>query len=79
MPLLDVAPHDLWELACLRWYPCGLPDRPQRLYREQARSHMDLAVMDITQPVGAGLPAMVSPRFAWQTVAPVARASPLSH
>ncbi|PAA29054.1 hypothetical protein CJU73_09580 [Pseudomonas fragi] len=33
----------LWERACSRWHHCGLPGRPQRLHREQARSHKGLA------------------------------------
>ncbi|MDE4512265.1 hypothetical protein EU514_00260 [Pseudomonas fragi] len=29
----------LWERACPRWDRRGLPEKPQRLNREQARSH----------------------------------------
>ncbi|MFJ3377649.1 alginate biosynthesis TPR repeat lipoprotein AlgK [Pseudomonas sp. NPDC086112] len=32
-------PHTLWERACSRRDQHGLPDAPQRLLREQARSH----------------------------------------
>ncbi|OZY40424.1 hypothetical protein CJF43_17665 [Pseudomonas fragi] len=33
-------PQFLWERACSRRHPCGLPERPRRLHREQARSHI---------------------------------------
>ena len=29
----------LWERACPRWHPRGLPGRPRRLHRRQASSH----------------------------------------
>ncbi|SDT64522.1 hypothetical protein SAMN04490182_6092 [Pseudomonas cedrina] len=32
----------MWELACLRWHPLGLPDRPRCLHRRQASSHIEL-------------------------------------
>ncbi|MDE4514130.1 hypothetical protein EU514_10025 [Pseudomonas fragi] len=38
----------MWERACSRWCRRGLPDKPRRLNREQARSH---SVQCIAQPL----------------------------
>ena len=29
----------LWERACSRWHPCGVPARPRRQHRRQASTH----------------------------------------
>ena len=42
MPPNSGAPHDRWELACLRCIRRGLSGISRRCHREQARSHNDV-------------------------------------
>ena len=37
--MLEAELNQRWELACLRWYRLGVPDRPSCLHRRQASSH----------------------------------------
>ena len=68
----------LWERACPRWHQRGLAERPQRQYRRQASSHRVCGARTIRHtPVGAGLPAMASTRFGWQSAASASQASQL--
>ncbi len=67
-----------WERACPRWHQRGLAETPQRQYRRQASSHRVCGARTIRHiPVGAGLPAMASTRFGWQTAASASQASQL--
>ena len=71
----------LWERACSRWHPCGVPARPRRQHRRQASSHrLFIANRICALPgafVGAGLPAMAALRCTCQTASPASQASQL--
>ena len=55
-----------------------MAERPQRLHRRQASSYRVCGARTIRHtPVGAGLPAMASTRFGWQTAASASQASQL--
>ena len=46
--------RSLWELTCLRWPQLGLAERPHRLHRRQASSHMGSSVhSDPNESAGA--------------------------
>ena len=43
---IEWAPLNRWERACLRWPDLGAPVAPRRSYREQARSHRGLGLVE---------------------------------
>ncbi|RQO58988.1 hypothetical protein DBR46_06610 [Pseudomonas sp. KBW05] len=57
----------LWERACSRKHHRGLADRPQRLLREQARSHIKpISTLDWRHSINQLNPSSFQIRITWR-------------